>query len=133
MSGSTNPLDRPATETPRDWTLRHRLGRWFVALSAIFVLLSAAMIVSLANFVATGDALIAKWQPAVSASERALADLVNQETGVRGYLLTGEARSLEPYIQYRAAVRRDLRRLQQGGRRTERSCRSCRANLRRSG
>jgi signal transduction histidine kinase len=109
---TTRPAtDPPATETPRSWTLRRRLGRWFVVLAVIFVLLSAAMIAALVNFAAAGNDLISRWQPAVITSEQALAALVNQETGVRGYLLTGQDRSLQPYFQYRAAERHDLRRL----------------------
>jgi signal transduction histidine kinase len=96
-----------------NWTLRRRLGRWFAGLSAILVLLSVAVIVATTNFASTGDDLIFKWQPAVATSERALADLVNQETGVRGYLLTGERRSLAPYLQYRTAAGADVRRLRQ--------------------
>jgi PAS domain S-box-containing protein len=37
-----------------------------------------------------------------------LIQMLNEETGVRGYLITGEASSLEPYEQARTAVARDL-------------------------
>jgi signal transduction histidine kinase len=103
----------PTTAAPRNWTLRRRLGRWFAALAALLVLLSVALILTAAEFAGTGNDLIYKWQPAVATSDRALADLVNQETGVRGYLLTGQHRSLAPYLRYRRAESADERRLNQ--------------------
>lgn len=111
MSANASVPD-PAIDAPRTWTLRHRLGRWFAALAAILVILGVALIVSTAKFATTSDDLIDKWQPAAAASQAALADLVNQETGVRGYLLTGQRRWLAPYLAYRRAERTDLNRLQ---------------------
>jgi signal transduction histidine kinase len=34
--------------------------------------------------------------------------MVNEETGVRGYMITGEYRSLQPYFKGRAGVRKDI-------------------------
>jgi signal transduction histidine kinase len=103
----------PAPAAPRGWTLRRRLGRWFLVVGTVLVLLCAGVVSTTIEFALVGNDLIYTWQPAAATSERSLADLVNQETGVRGYLLTGQQRSLHPYVRYRAAERRDVRRLRQ--------------------
>ena len=91
----------------RAWPLRRRLGRAFLGLALVLLLLGVAVAVSTTRFVMAGNHVIYTWQPALSASQRLLADLVNQETGVRGYALTGQDSALQPYLQYRAAQRRD--------------------------
>jgi signal transduction histidine kinase len=95
----------PARE--RGWTLRRRIGQAFLALAALLAVLAAALIVSTVSFADAGNSVIYRWQPAAAASQRLLADLVNQETGVRGYLLSRRADSLKPYTDYIAAERVD--------------------------
>jgi signal transduction histidine kinase len=92
----------------RTWRLRARLGRWFVALLVALGLLSAAVIVSTIRFANAGSDALFTWQPAQATSQRLLADLVNQETGVRGYLLTGQPIALRPYRTFTAAERKDV-------------------------
>ncbi|MCW2597631.1 MAG: putative two-component sensor protein [Jatrophihabitans sp.] len=87
----------------RPWTLRRRLGRSFVALAVLLAILGTVVVGSTVKFALAGNDVIYRWQPAAAASQRLLADLVNQETGVRGYLLTRQPTSLQPYVSYKAA------------------------------
>ncbi len=87
--------------------LRQELGRFFIALAAGFVLVSTVVVFAAVLFVRVDNRLINKLEPAASASSRMLADLVNQETGVRGFILTGQETSLAPYNQYLVQQRDD--------------------------
>lgn len=95
---------------PRPWTLRRRLGQSFLVLAALLALLGAVVVISTVKFAIAGNQVIYKWQPTASASQRMLADLVNQETGVRGYLLTRQPASLQPYTDYVAMQAKDTAR-----------------------
>lgn len=98
----------------RDWTLRRRLAQAFGAVGVVLVLLVAAVIVTAITFGHAGNEVIYRWQPAVAATDEVVADLVNQETGVRGYALLRNRDFLEPYTRFAARENRDraeLRRL----------------------
>ena len=58
--------------------------------------------VSFDKFIVRGNDVIQRWQPAVSLSQDLLSDLVNQETGIRGYALSSNTALLQPYDQYRS-------------------------------
>jgi signal transduction histidine kinase len=88
-----------------DRTLRKRVARASVLLALVLVALSVVLILSLVTFRSRGDDVIERWQPADSLSQTILGDLVNQETGVRGYALGGRPALLAPYIHYRAVER----------------------------
>ncbi len=90
------------------WTLRRRIGKVFALVTGVAVLLLAAVVVSAVGFVVTGNSVVYRWQPSIAATQRVLTDLVDQETGVRGYALTRDDRFLEPYRQYRSAQVSDL-------------------------
>ncbi len=97
-----------ATTSPAaPWRLRRRLGRSFLGFLLIFIAAATVMTGSAVKFAGTGNDVIYTYQPATNASQRLLADLVNQETGVRGYVLTHQAQSLRPYTDYRVAERSD--------------------------
>ncbi|HET6877779.1 MAG TPA: ATP-binding protein [Jatrophihabitans sp.] len=96
-----------ASRRERPWRLRRRLGRAFLAVTVVLALLGAAVAVSTIRFVMAGNHVIYTWQPALAAGQRLLTDLVNEETGVRGFALTGQDSSLQPYVLYRAAQRQD--------------------------
>jgi len=64
--------------------------------------LLAAVSFSFNRFIVRGDDVVHRWQPAVGVSQDLLSDLVNQETGVRGYALSNNVALLQPYDQYRA-------------------------------
>jgi hypothetical protein len=100
-----------AAATPRTWSLRRRLGRSFAVLGLLLAVFGAAVVVFAVRFSTDGNHLIYRWQPATAANQRLLADLVNQETGVRGYVLTHRADTLQPYTEYRRRQLRDTERL----------------------
>lgn len=93
------------------WTLRRRLGQAFVALAVILVGLGILISLAVLAFVHAGNDVINRWQPAASRSQQVLDDLVNQETGIRGYALTHLSNYLEPYHEYSKYERTDLARV----------------------
>ncbi len=82
------------------WTLRRRVGTFFWACAAVLAMLVTASVLSLIEFVHNGHAVIYRWAPAASSSRSLLADMVNQETGVRGYALAGSPALLDPFDRY---------------------------------
>ncbi len=101
---------KPAAAPPR-WSLRRRLGRSFAVLATLLALLGAAVVVFAIRFAADGNDVIYRWQPATATSQQLLSDLVNQETGVRGYVLTRQPDTLAPYTKYRLVQLRHEQRL----------------------
>ncbi len=97
----------PAGRAPQNWRLRRRLGSVFAVVGAVIAASVAVAAVASVSFVRRGNDNIYRWQPAAATSQRLLADLVNQETGVRGYALSGRIESLEPYTQYRTQQVKD--------------------------
>ena len=95
----------------RTWSLRTRVGRVVLSMLILVAVLLGVVAVSFDTFIARGDEVIKRWQPAVSLSQDLLSDLVNQETGVRGYALSGNVALLEPYDQYREQETVDENRL----------------------
>ncbi|TAM85391.1 MAG: HAMP domain-containing protein [Jatrophihabitans sp.] len=95
------------------WSLRRRAVVGFAALGLAFVGLIAALVLSLVDFVQKGNEVVYRWQPAAAASQDLLADLVNQETGVRGFAISGKQEFLQPFEQYSAKQRADTARLHQ--------------------
>ncbi|SHG11783.1 hypothetical protein SAMN05443575_1419 [Jatrophihabitans endophyticus] len=91
----------------RDWTLRGRLGKAFGAVCAVMLVLILAVVVSALLFVRAGNDVIDRWQPALTTSARLLTDLVDQETGLRGYALTRDPQFLEPYRRHANDETRD--------------------------
>ena len=106
-------MTEAATSPPEAWSLRRRTGVVFAVLGVLLALLSAVLIVAWVTFARAGNDVIYRWQPAAAASQRMLADLVNQETGVRGYALARQLPFLVPYTDYTAGLRRDESRLDQ--------------------
>ena len=94
-------MTEPAAAAPEGWRLRHRLATAFAVVGVGIALAVVVAIVAGTSFVQRGNDNIYRWQPAFATSQRLLADLVNQETGVRGFALSGRDEALEPYTQYR--------------------------------
>jgi signal transduction histidine kinase len=92
----------------RSWTLRRRLGKAYAALVGITILLMAVVVVATTVFVMSGNAAVHRWDPATARTQRLLTDLVDQETGVRGYALTRDRTFLQPYERARTAETEDL-------------------------
>ena len=95
------------------WTLRRRVGSWFIALAILLVLAFAAVALALLQFKSNGDEIINRWEPAYAASEAMLTDMVNQETGLRGFVIGKEETFLRPYNRSSAALKAHEARLRQ--------------------
>lgn len=83
--------------------------RWRIrALIAVFLLVlagtGATVQVALAGSAAQTRALAQRLQPGSELARTMLSDLVDQETGERGFIITGDRRFLAPYTTGRAAA-----------------------------
>ena len=86
----------------RGWSLRRRVAVSFTAFAVLFAGLIAMSVLSLVDFMSKGNEVVDRWDPAAAYSQDLLSDLVNQETGVRGYVLTRNTEFLLPFQQYAA-------------------------------
>ena len=82
-----------------DWTLARRLRVALVALSVLLVLAALTLVVVLRQADRALSDQARRTFPARLAASQLLASLVDQETGLRGYALTGDQQFLEPYRQ----------------------------------
>jgi signal transduction histidine kinase len=86
---------------PRRLTRRLRLGQLLWALGALpLAILLASVAIGLITVAGQGsvrDDLLTRVEPANSAALKLATAVVNQETGIRGYELTGRAGFLQPY------------------------------------
>jgi signal transduction histidine kinase len=89
-----------ATSRFSAWSLRRRVGAWFITLSILLVLAFATLLFALLQLKSKGDELIDRWQPAYTLSQQLLSDMVNEETGLRGFVLGKREIFLEPYNSY---------------------------------
>lgn len=92
-------------------SLRLRLIGLFLVLVVVVVGSALATGVALSKVEAERDVVANRWQPASVQSRALLTSLVNQETGQRGYVLTGDESFLEPYRNGGAAFRNTLKSL----------------------
>ena len=89
----------PAGRTWSGWTLARRLRSALGALSLVLVLAGLALVVVLRQADRALSEQVQRTFPARLAASQLLASLVDQETGLRGYALTGDQQFLEPYRQ----------------------------------
>ncbi len=95
-----------------EWSLRRRVAGWFLTLVFLLVIAFATVLYATLRFKDTGDSIIDRWQPAYTTSQTLLSDMVNEENGLRGYVLGKRAVFLQPYRQYsvlQTRHERDLR------------------------
>lgn len=93
------------------WPLRRITGAAVLAM-ALFSLLAIAIAgTALANLSSTRAAVENVIDPASNAGRQLAYDLVGQETGVRGYLLSGQRSFLDPYFSGLTDQNRQLRTL----------------------
>jgi signal transduction histidine kinase len=93
-------LDRRNQVVPwHGWTTRRWLGTGVAAASAVLLLLGTLAVWSLVRTATGTDAVVDRTSPALIEAVRLEAALVNQETGIRGYGLTGQRDFLQPYTQ----------------------------------
>ncbi|MEU9417343.1 ATP-binding protein [Streptomyces sp. NPDC048272] len=108
--------DRTDTPTPpRTGRTGLSLRAWFMAVLALLgVMVVATAVVGaalLSNTTAAGDRLVDRIAPAQREALRLESALLDQETGVRGYLLTRDPELLEPYERGLENERASSRRL----------------------
>jgi signal transduction histidine kinase len=91
----------PAVARPERTARRRGVSEWFAITVGALVVLSAlsvaASIVSLARLSDARELLVDRIDPSRIDAQRLSTALVDQETGVRGFALTGEQRFLAPY------------------------------------
>jgi hypothetical protein len=95
------------SDTPRPFSLRRRLGLSFLGIGAVLLVLVAAVAISTAQFVLSGNRVVYRWQPALSTTHRLLTDLVDQVASVRGYALSHNPGLAADYRGYRSDQERD--------------------------
>ncbi|GIH06443.1 histidine kinase [Rhizocola hellebori] len=84
-----------------------------VILAGLLVAAAIAGTLALRNSAAASQTLTDRLSPALISAERLNTALLDQETGVRGYALTGERRFLEPYHAGLSAEQAQIAQLQQ--------------------
>jgi len=89
-------------------TLRARIVGLLVVLATIMVGSAVTVARALASFDEQRD-LVTRLQPAVGNARDLLTALVNQETGERGYVITGDPLFLDPYRKGQQASRMEIR------------------------
>ncbi|WP_405461078.1 ATP-binding protein [Streptomyces sp. NBC_00101] len=94
---SSRPDDhRPVRERP-GWTTSRWLATGTTAALMVLLILGSFGAWALVHATAVNQRLVDRWSPALISSVRMEAALVNQETGIRGYGLTGDEEFLAPY------------------------------------
>ncbi|MGN6676340.1 MAG: sensor histidine kinase [Streptosporangiaceae bacterium] len=79
------------------WSLRRRLALAFVVAGVVVVIGAVLGALALNSLVGAVDVQVNRLDPAARNTSYVLASLLNEETGVRGYVLTHEQSFLEPY------------------------------------
>ncbi|MVP02543.1 ATP-binding protein [Paenibacillus lutrae] len=90
-------------------TTRSRLSMSYVfAIVLLLALVGTSSYISSLNMEKQSDAVIEDAMPVISAANNLLQDLLNQETGIRGYLITADESFLEPYEKGKTQLKQDL-------------------------
>ncbi|HEX2323620.1 MAG TPA: ATP-binding protein [Streptosporangiaceae bacterium] len=79
------------------WSLRRRLALAFVVAGAVLAIGAVLGALALNSLVGAVDVQVNRLDPAARNASYVLASLLNEETGVRGYVLTHEQSFLQPY------------------------------------
>jgi signal transduction histidine kinase len=87
----------------RDWTLRRRVVALSLTVALLLTILGAFATLTAAESNEHVDVILNKTGPMRAAGESLNTAVVNQETGIRGYAISGELDNLEPYNDGRAA------------------------------
>jgi signal transduction histidine kinase len=94
------------------WPLGRITGAAVVAMALFSMIAIAIAGLALANLGSARSRLVTVIDPASEAGKQLAFDLISQETGVRGYLLSGQRQFLNPYVAGQADQGRQLSELQ---------------------
>ena len=89
----------------RTWTLRRRVTALIVAVAVLLTALGVFAAITAADSNEQIDTILNKTTPMRAASESLTAAVVDQETGIRGYAISGRLENLQPYTDGVAAER----------------------------
>ena len=78
-------------------SLRSRARRTFVIASVATAIAALLAVVAVRSLLDARSDLVDRVDPATLAAERLLSSAIDQETGVRAYLLAGDEEFLDPY------------------------------------
>ncbi|HEX9065889.1 MAG TPA: ATP-binding protein [Streptosporangiaceae bacterium] len=95
------------------WSLRRRLAVTFAVAATLLVLGCALGGLALNSMVSAVDLQVNRLDPGARSSSYLLAAALNEETGVRGYIITRQQSFLQPYHQGVAESHRQIRALHQ--------------------
>ncbi|WP_327330284.1 ATP-binding protein [Streptomyces sp. NBC_01201] len=111
------PATRPPGSVRDGWTTRGWLGAGSAAVLVLLLVLTGGGVWVLAHATDVNKRLTDRWSPALIASVRMESALINQETGIRGYGMTGKREFLEPYqdgVAQEGTAAQELARLTEG-------------------
>ncbi|TQS43858.1 sensor histidine kinase [Cryptosporangium phraense] len=94
-----------------EWTLRRRLVVTFIVAGALTAVIALITATALGRVINRNDSLLGRIGPARIAGYQMEAALLNQETGVRGYVLTKQTSFLGPYDDGRESETSNLKTL----------------------
>jgi len=94
--------------TEGTWSLRRRLGYAFVLAGALLVIGCLLGGFALNSMIEAVDLQVNRLDPAADHTTDLLASLINEETGVRGYILTSQTTFLRPYRMGTASATGDV-------------------------
>ncbi|MFF9687088.1 ATP-binding protein [Streptomyces sp. NPDC014623] len=112
-----DPVILPPRSVQGGWTTRGWLGAGSAAALVLLLALTGCGVWALGHATDVNGRLTERWSPALIASVRMESALINQETGIRGYGMTGKREFLEPYrdgVAQEKAADRELARLAEG-------------------
>ena len=89
----------------RTWSLRARLTALFALAAAGVLLVASLAVVSFVHLTDTRRQLLGQIDPASLQSDQLFQAYLDEETGIRGYLLTRDSAFLQPYAQGVSAQR----------------------------
>jgi len=86
-----------ANEGDVDRTVRNRFARLYISLTLVIVIASVPLLVAVGNRNQAVESENGLWRPGQIAAVEVLTAVVDQETGMRGFVITGTESFLDPY------------------------------------
>ncbi|BCJ88332.1 methyl-accepting chemotaxis protein [Effusibacillus dendaii] len=90
------------------FTIRTKLALSSSVMVLLLIITGVASYIGFNRVGQENDAIVLDTIPIGDAASNILTDLINEETGVRGYLVTGQESFLEPYNAGKAQLQKDL-------------------------